>query len=138
MTQDKDFLGRGWGFPPTFTDQARGVGMSSGQEDIEASLKILLSTRLDERVMRLDYGCQLDRLLFEPITTNLITQMKDLIYYAILHYEPRVKLQGINFDSSRQLEGVILISLDYEIISTNSRYNYVYPFYLNEGTNLEL
>ncbi len=138
MEQDKTFLGTGWSFPPTFTDQDDGVQLTSGLEDIEASLHILLSTRLDERVIRLDYGCNLDRLLFEPATTNLMTQIKDLIYYAILRYEARVKLDSVELDTSRLLEGVLLIELAYRIIATNSRYNYVYPFYLKEGTNLEL
>lgn len=136
MEQEKKILGTGWSFPPTFTDQADGVVMTSNLEDIEASLHILLSTRLDERVMRLDYGCNLDRLLFEPLTTNLITQIKDMIYYAILRYEPRIKLDSVNLDSSRLLEGELLIELAYKVIATNSRYNYVYPFYLKEGTNL--
>jgi hypothetical protein len=30
-----------------------------------------------------------------------------------------------------------LITIPYTIITTNTRYNYVYPFYMNEATNIE-
>jgi hypothetical protein len=34
------------------------------------------------------------------------------------------------------LEGVVLIEVDYVVRTTNSRQNYVYPYYINEGTDI--
>lgn len=136
MSDQNSFLGTGWGFPPTFTTENSGVGMTSGFEDIQASLDILLSTRLGERVMRPKYGCNLDVMVFEAMNTNMITYVKDLITNAIKIYEPRIKLESINLDTAREKEGVLLIELEYTVKSTNSRHNYVYPFYKNEGTNI--
>jgi len=36
------------------------------------------------------------------------------------------------------LEGTLLIRLDYQIPATNSRFNMVFPFYLNEATAVSL
>jgi len=36
-----------------------------------------------------------------------------------------------------QAEGRLEISIPYTIITTNTRYNYVFPFYMNEATNIE-
>ncbi len=57
----KSFLGTGWAFPVTFDKKPEcAVRMVSEVEDIEQSLTLLLSTRPGERVMRPDYGCNLE------------------------------------------------------------------------------
>ena len=108
--------------------------MTSGVEDINKSLEILFSTMQGERVMQPEYGSDLSRFLFEPANTTLLTYMKDLINDAILYHEPRIRLLNLKLDD-RSLEGRIDIVLEYQVKGTNSRYNYVYPYYLKEGTN---
>jgi phage baseplate assembly protein W len=130
------FLGRGWSFPPTFNVAAGSVEMTSDEADIQLSLHILLSTRKGERVMEPDYGCNLDDMVFEPMTTTFKTFMRETIKTAILYYEARIDLNSIKIDDSRETEGVILIILDYTVRTTNSRFNFVYPYYKKEGTEL--
>ena len=84
------FLGTGWSFPPTFSPSYRGVKMTADIEDINSSIQILLSTRPGERVMQPGYGCNMEVLLFEALTTTLKTYVKDLIHKAVMHYEPRI------------------------------------------------
>jgi uncharacterized protein len=133
----KSFLGTGWGFPPAFSIVTSDVGMLSDVDDIESSLEILLTTRPGERVMRPDYGCNLDELVFEPLTTTFKTYIKDLISTAILYYEPRIEVNSIELDDTGELEGRILIIIDYTVSATNTRFNFVYPFYKNEATDLK-
>ncbi len=129
------FLGRGWSFPPTFSKESSGLIMAEGEEDIKQSLQILLSTRVGERIMQPDFGCNLDDLLFDNVDINLKTYIADLVETAIIEFEPRIELEAVSIDTTQIYEGVILIEVDYEIRATNSRFNFVYPFYLNEGTN---
>ena len=110
--------------------------MLEDEADIKSSLEILLSTRLGERVMVPNYGCNLDELLFKPLTLTLKTFVIDLIKTAILYYEPRIELNKIQIDPTNELEGVLLINLDYTVRATNSRKNMVYPFYKEEGNEL--
>ena len=133
----KSFLGTGWGFPPAFSNKTSDVGMLSDVDDIQSSLEILLTTRPGERVMRPDYGCNLDELVFEPLTTTFKTYIKDLISTAILYYEPRIEVNSIDLDDTGELEGRILIVIDYTVSATNTRFNFVYPFYKNEATDLK-
>lgn len=130
------FLGKGWSFPPNFSKSQKGLELVSDNEDIRQSLEILLSTRPGERVTRLDYGCDLTQLLYEPLTTGFITYIKDLIRTAILYHEPRIRLEEVNVIPRVEQEGVIDINVDYTIRTTNTRTNYVYPFYIKEGTNI--
>ncbi len=132
-----DFLGVGWSFPPTFNLQIKGVEMTEKEIDIERSLQILLTTALGERVMEPKYGCNMDSILFEPLNTTVKTIMIDKIETAILFFEPRVDAQKINLNLQDELEGKVLIEINYIVRSTNSRYNFVFPYYINEGTELD-
>lgn len=135
MADNRSFLGTGWGFPPTFRRSTGGVDMLSAEADIQSSLEILLSTRVGERVMQPKYGCNMDRLLFEPLDTTLQAYMKDLIRTAILYFEPRIILNDVALEPE-VLEGRILIKIDYTVATTNTRNNFVYPFYVEEGVEI--
>lgn len=135
MSAEIPFIGRGWSFPPEFTKGSTGIRIVSGQEDIEQSLYILLSTRVGERFMLPEFGCDLSILLFEPIDLALQNRVSEMIRNAILLYESRITVADIVFE--HQVEnGLLLIDIQYTIRTTNTRTNMVYPFYLNEGTNL--
>ncbi len=127
------FLGCGWSFPPEITD--KGVKMSAYEKDIKESLSVLFSTSPGERVNRYDYGCSLRQFAFEPLTPQTITKMRNVITRAIILYEPRIILEDVSFEDEPD-RGRLLIKLSYMIIRTNNRNNMVYPFYINEGTNL--
>ncbi|TNE57312.1 MAG: hypothetical protein EP344_11330 [Bacteroidetes bacterium] len=135
---NRAFLGRGWSFPPTFTRTPTGVVMLEEEADIASSLEILLSTAPGERVMLPQYGCNLEELLFESLDTRMKTLMADKVRSAILYHEPRIELEKVKLDDSRELEGVVLIEVIYRVKSTNSRFNFVYPFYKEEGTDINL
>jgi len=131
------FLGTGWSFPPSFDKTTGEIDMLSDVEDIQSSLHILLTTRLGERVMQPTYGCNLDDLVFEALSSTFKSYIKDLVKTAILYHEPRIKLNSIVLDDSRDLEGIILIVIDYTVRTTNTRFNYVFPYYKNEGTDIK-
>lgn len=130
------FLGTGWSFPPSFDKATGTLLLTSDEEDIHRSLQILLSTRKGERVMVPDYGCNLDEMIFEPMTTTFKTYIRDMVRTAILFFEARIELNAVKIDDSRELEGVILVIVDYTVRTTNSRFNFVYPYYKQEGTEL--
>lgn len=130
------FLGTGWAFPPEFDKGTKKVKMLNDENDIESSLEILLSTRLGERIMVPDYGCNLDELMFKPLNLTLKTYVIDLIKTAILYYEPRIDVNKISIDPTNELEGELLINIEYTVRATNSRKNMVFPFYKAEGSEL--
>lgn len=133
---NQSYLGRGWSFPPTFIKGNQQVELVAEETDIEQSLHLLLATRPGERIMQPDYGCNLDVLLFEPLTTTLITYVKDIINTAVVFHEPRINVNSIQIEPQPDQQGLLLLKVDYTIRTTNSRFNFVYPFYLEEATNL--
>lgn len=132
--EKKSFLGTGWAFPPTFNKSLHTNEMVSDELDILQSLQILFSTQVKERIMRSEYGCDLSPLLFENITTTLKTKVKADVENSILLFEPRINLENISFKSDDENSGIIYLEIVFKIKATNSRKNFVYPFYLEEGT----
>lgn len=135
MLPDQSFLGTGWSFPPTFTRGGAEVELVAGTEDIHQSLQILFATRLGERVMQDTFGCDLDYVLFEEIDQGLINTLTSLISDAILYHEPRISMDNLDITESVEQPGLLLIRIDYTVRSTNSRFNMVYPFYINEAAS---
>lgn len=132
------FLGTGWVFPPAFTAGGQEVVMVSDEEDIQQSLGLLFATRRGERLMQEDYGASLQDWLYAEIDDELVSNLSTAIEEAVLLHEPRIELLDLDVSPHPQLDGALLIRLDYQIPATNSRFNMVFPFYLNEATALSL
>jgi len=135
---ERDYLGKGWKFPPTFLGSGSTVEMVAEEEDIQESLEILLQTARNERVMRPDFGADTKDLVFEPQSLNFQTFLADRIQTAILKYEPRIEVNEIRLDQEFGIEGVVKLHIDYTIIATNTRTNLVFPFYKLEATHASI
>jgi phage baseplate assembly protein W len=136
MEEFTSFLGTGWSFPPTFDLATGRLKTSSDDADIDESLNILLTTRLGERIMVPEYGCNMEDLLFKSLDLTMKTFAADRIKTAILYHEPRIDVEKIDITQGNDLEGILLILIDYRIRVTNSRRNFVFPFYKGEGSEL--
>ena len=130
------FLGRGLGFPPTFDRNVGDLRMVEAEADIVESLQIILATRPGERILEPDFGCNLDQMLFEPLNLTLISYMREVVRIALILHEPRIEINDVSIRQDGALEGRVLIAVDYTVRSTNSRFNFVYPFYQQEGTDI--
>lgn len=131
-----EFIGTGWKFPIEFRLDTASAVMISGEESIKNSLDVLFTTPMAERLMHADYGSELHSFVFEQVNKSTITYMQVVIGDAILFNEPRIVLNAIDIEPSLNNSACLEITVDYTISSTNNRYNYVYPFYLQEATNL--
>ena len=132
---DKAFLGRGWSFPPEFNRSSGEVNMVSEDEDIQESLRILLTTAPGERVMNPAYGCGLKLITFENISESTVTEIKDVIERAILFFEPRINLNGIDITTENAYEGVVIGSGMADTLPwLNSKTSNVFSFQPRQST----
>lgn len=134
--KENTFLGTGWAFPPEFDKLTKENAMVSDEEDIKESLYILISTSPGERVMNPSYGCDIKSRVFDTVTQGMLTVLKDSLTKSILFFETRIKLNFIEIDTSDMTDGVLYITIDYTVRTTNNRSNMVYPYYFIEGTNV--
>ena len=127
MTRAGDFIGSGWGFPATFS-RAGAVRLVSGFEELDAAIRMIVSTRPGERVMRPDFGCAVWDHLFAPLDPRTLGQIERAVREAIGRWEPRIVLDRVGTVPD-QATGTVLIEVDYRTRATNDLRNLVFPFY---------
>lgn len=113
----KEYLG--WKFPPSFNKFSKSVDVVDNENSIKESLYILLTTIPGERLMELDYGCDIQSILFKPLDLNVKTYLSNNIKSSILKWEPRIEVTNINIDGEN-FEGTLNISISY-IIKVNGK-----------------
>jgi phage baseplate assembly protein W len=127
----KAFLGRGWAFPVA-VDKTEEIAAAEYEDDVQQAILIILGTEPGERVMRPDFGAGLRALVFEPINTTTIALAKHRVEQALILWEPRIDNVNVTVDADPP-SGKLLIDIGYRIRTTNTFYNLVYPFYIQEN-----
>jgi len=127
----KAFLGRGFAFPLA-VDAAGGLAMAEHEDDIRQAIRIILDTEPGERVMRPDFGAGLRALLFEPINLHTTALIRHRVEQSLILWEPRIDSIGVEVQADPP-HGLVNLNVRYRVRTTNTFYNMVYPFYLQEG-----
>ena len=87
-------LGRGISFPPRIGVDGR-FAYSAGAENVRESIRVILSTDRQERVMLPQFGGGLTRYLFEPNTPDTHRLIQERITQALTRWEPRIDLETV-------------------------------------------
>ena len=128
----QEFLGVGWKFPVQLNSQ-KDIALSRYDEDIQEAIWLILSTAPGERLMRPDFGCGIHEFVFAPNNTRTAGLVRFHVEEALTRWEPRIELQEVKVETDRSKPALLLISIDYRVRTTDSRFNLVYPFYLERG-----
>jgi phage baseplate assembly protein W len=132
------FLGIGWRFPVGLEDQLpaeKHFALAEYEDSVKQSIRIILSTAKGERVMRPDFGCGIHELVFAPNDAATRGMAEHYVREALLLWEPRIDVLQVRATASGEHEEEIQISVDYRVQTTDSRFNLVYPFYLERGVS---
>ena len=126
---DPSFIGRGFRFPMG-VDSRGGLALTSGPEDLDCSVRVVLSTAPGERVMRPEFGCRIWELLFEPVNANTLGLMGQAVREALAQWEPRARVESVDIEPDPDDSSLVRIHVTYIVRTTNDRRNLVYPFYV--------
>jgi len=135
---ENSYLGSGWSFPVSFSAGNYRLTLSSYEANINDSIDIILQTRAGERILEPGFGSGLQQFTFRKMDELLKGEIVDTVKTSLLHNEPRISVKEVDVDFPDLRTGTVLISIYYVYNQTNTRHNYVFPFYLKEGTNLVL
>jgi phage baseplate assembly protein W len=72
------------------------LGKVVNQYSVTQALKNLVLTNTGERMFQPYVGSDITKLLFEPVTPSVLTNLQFLIQTAIKNYEPRVNVIAVN------------------------------------------
>ena len=126
---DASFIGRGISWPMG-VDHTGALRLTTGAQDLDRSIRIVLITAPGERVMRPQFGCRIWEMLFEPVTPNLLGLMAQAVREAVAQWEPRVEVEEVNVVPDVNDSSLVRIHIGYRVRSTNDRRNLVHPFYV--------
>lgn len=122
-----DFLGQGLKYP--LSVKKAKMRTSVGEDSIKESIVLILGTARGERVMRPDFGCRLNEMVFASIDMGTATLIQSYVEEALLNWEPRIEVTNVNATVSAD-KTVVEVLIEYIVKASNSKENLVYPFYL--------
>src|SRR5262245_57513118 len=131
MANASTFLGAGWGFPIA-PDAGGALAVSAEERSVQESIGLILATAKGERAMRPDFGCGIHDLVFERNNTATAGRVTQAVRAALSSFEPRIQLVDVRVEEPGRGE-VMEISIDYVVRTTNTAFNFVFPFYLERG-----
>ena len=91
MDTNKDIMGTGWSYPLR-TDGRGGIALSRHENDIEESIRLILSTAKGERRMRPNFGCDIHTLIFAPNNATTWGLAAHYVEEALGWWEPRIEV----------------------------------------------
>lgn len=127
-----NFLGSGFSFPFDIDDSGK-IAVSRHDKSISESIRTILGTTKGERLMRPEFGCEVNELVFSPNNSRTRTLISHYIENALVKWEPRIILETVDALIDSNDETRINVAIRYKVRSINTYFNMVYPFYLERG-----
>ncbi len=124
-----DIIGRGWAFPPHLDSRGQ-MATVAGAQEIEQAIRIILATSPGQRVMRPEFGCRLQELVFAPNNRQTASLAARYVREALGRWEPRIALENVDVSQDGEQPSCLTITVNYRIKVTHSSRSLVYPFYL--------
>ena len=123
-----EFSGVGWRFPIQIANGK--IAAAQGEDTVRQAIWMILGTTPGERPMRPDFGCGIHALVFAPVNPSTLGQLASEVQQALLLWEPRIDVISVTAEPVPGKPQEIAIAIDYRVRANNSRFNLVYPFYL--------
>jgi uncharacterized protein len=128
IEMNSNFLGVGWTSPVKLENNQ--IVMAHYEECVRQSIWTILSTARGERLMRPDFGCGIHDLVFANNSAGTIGTAIDEVRQALIEWEPRIDVLDVDASPDPSQPNRLLIQVNYQVRTTNNRFNLVYPFYL--------
>lgn len=120
MTTAADLYGKSLAFPPRVGANGQMV-WSEGELNVRESIALILQTQPGERLLLPDFGCGLDRFLFEPNSIATLRQIQEEIKLALSRWERRIRLDDVHVAASPADPRAVDITLYYTLVATQTQ-----------------
>jgi uncharacterized protein len=120
MVTPAQLYGKNMAFAPR-VDATGKMAWTEGEMSVRESIAIILRTRPGERIMRPDFGCGLDRYLFEPNTVSTLRLIQEDVKNALARWEPRIRLDDVRVETDPDDPRAVNITIYYTLVATQQR-----------------
>ena len=126
------FIGAGISFPLRL-DPSGALALSTGPQEIEEAIRLILGTSPGERPMRPEFGCRIHEYLFASADSETANAITREVRGALQRWEPRINVTDVVVSFDTLDHTLLYIDVRYSIKATNDRRNLVFPFYVIPG-----
>ena len=119
MIDQGALFGRSISFPPRLGADGRWA-WSAGPENIRESIRVILLTEPDERLMLPAFGGGLQPYLFEPNTVASHRLIQERIMQALRQWEPRIELQEVDVQEDPDDPQAAVVTIRYALVATRA------------------
>ena len=127
--RSREFLGQGLAFPLQLNPRGQ-IALAAGERSIDRAIRLILSTMPGERVMRPNFGCRAWELVFDPINASTASELEYYVADALKFWEPRIEVDHVEAFRDADLDGALLVEIEYTIKATHDPRSIVYPFFI--------
>lgn len=103
----------GWKFPVKPDLTTGRIMLSSYEDDIRESIRIIIMTKKGERMMRPDFGCNIHKYMFDILDVTTIRQIELEIEESIRKWEHRIDDLEVQVEESTEYSGILKINVSY-------------------------
>ena len=119
MDEGKLF-GRSIAFPPRIGPDGR-LLWSEGPQNIRESIRIILLTELQERVMAPKFGGGLRSFLFQPNISSTHRLIEERTQRALKRWEARIKVESVVVEPDPNDTQAALVNIAYRLVALDIR-----------------
>jgi len=112
-----NLYGQGISFPPRVGPDGA-IVWSAGELNVRENICTILRTRPGERVELPEFGCALDRYLFEPNTVPTLRLIVEDVQRALTRWEPRVRLDNVSATVHPDDVRAVDVTITYTLVAT--------------------
>lgn len=117
MIDEGAIFGRSISFPPRLGADGRWA-WSAGPENVRESIRVIIMTEADERLMLPAFGGGLQPFLFEPNTVASQRLIQERITQALRQWEPRIELQDVAVTDDPDDPQAAIVAIQYKLVAT--------------------
>lgn len=119
LNDEARIFGRGVSFPPRLGPDGRWA-TSAGAENVRESIRVILLTELEERVMLPEFGAGLKRYLFQPNSAPTHRLLAERITQALGRWEPRIAVASVDVEPDEDESRAAVVALRYRLVATGA------------------
>ncbi len=117
MADPGKLFGRGMSFPPRVGADGR-LAQSAGPENIRESIRIILLTEPQERLMLPHFGGGLRRFLFRPNTVATHRLIQETVVQSLGRWERRIEVEAVLVDADPGDARAARVRIRYRLVAT--------------------